>query len=254
MAQPFDLAQLGLAEDSELAGLLRTYPDIEPLRFGDEETLVAPGDDAHDIFLVVRGTVVVEPPDGAARQELAILEATPDAPIFVGEMAYLDAGDRSARVRSALNSFALRLRPAHIDAIIAGYPLFTRVLCREFARRLRQTGARLAELHRLHALPGETMNVAAGELLFTAGMPADRLYQLLDGRVSLTAASGAEETVRPGPEGTLLAAEDFLRARAWSATATASTACFVVCSPAEARLAVIRRFPALAAGLLAATP
>ncbi len=255
MPDAFDFARLELADDSEVRRLLSAHTDIEALRFRDGEYLVRENEDSLDVFLVLRGAFVVE--RAANRSDLPpVILATVlcdlEKPGIVGEMAYLGTHRRSASVRSSGGSFVLRLQPAHVDAIIHGFPGLTRAICAQFSWRLRETSRALGELQGRFALSPRQRVAEAGERLFSQGDPAGTLYQLVTGRVRLERADGAESV---GPEHLVqgfLEPEAFLHNRLHTATATVESPAFLVAIDREFIQAVVRSFPELVLKLLEA--
>ena len=106
MPTALDVADVDIPSSSEIHGLLRESPDIEALLFRDGEYLVRENDGAKDIFIVLQGSYVVEQAregsgGGRPAETLAVVVNTMDAPSFVGEMAYLGEGVRTASVRNS---------------------------------------------------------------------------------------------------------------------------------------------------------
>jgi len=188
MPDPFDLARLELTDDSEFLRLVREYADIEALRYRDGEYLMREGEASQEVFLVLKGAFVVE--RASARPDLpssilATILCTPEQPGIVGEMAYFDALVRSASVRSSGSSFVLRLKPTHIDALIAGFPDLTRIICAQFSGRLREMNRTLGDFQSKFALYPQQCMAEPGEILFKEGDPAGTLFQLATGPVRL---------------------------------------------------------------------
>jgi len=254
MPQPVSLDTLQLPGDSEVPALLAACPSIALLKFSDNEFLTRAGEQRQEVYLVMRGSCLVQRAGaGEIRRpgdELAVFDATPESPVFVGEMAYLAGGPRTASVRSAMNVWALRLEPPHLDAIIAGFPALTQILCRQFARRLSETNATLERLSERHVMHTEHRFHQPGDLIFPAGIPADGLYQLVDGEVSLTPPSGAAQTLEAtGPTPCMLNARAYFRALPNDAEARALGTCMLVVIAPESRLAAVRNFPELVLSL-----
>jgi CRP-like cAMP-binding protein len=251
MPDLLDAASLDLASDPELGPLLAACPDIAVLRFRDGERLVCEGEEGQDLFIVRRGSLVVEKalPDGTARP-LAQIACSAEAPAIVGEMAYFGAQRRTATVRAVGACQALHLKPAHLDAIMAGFPGLTRILCRQFTARLKEANEELRDLRaRFHLAPERRM-AQPGERLFAAGDPAGAAFQLALGAVRLEGAAGSR-LVRPEDlPGGFLGLEAFLRRRPHGETATAEETCFLAVIPASSRPAFLRIHAELALGLL----
>jgi CRP-like cAMP-binding protein len=249
MPDLLDPATLDLASDPELGPLLAACPDIALLRFRDGELLVVEGEDSQDLFIVRKGSLVVEKalPDGTMRP-LAQLECGPAEPCIIGEMAYFGAMHRTATVRAVGSCQALHLKPAHLDAIMAGFPGLTRILCRQFTARLKEANEELRDLRaRFHLTPERRM-VQSGDLIFEAGSKADAVFQLVMGRVRLLEATGSC-LVRPEDlPGGFLGLEPYLRNRLH--TATAEEPCFLVVIPSSSRQPFLRAYPDLALKVL----
>ena len=255
MANVIDLSQFGIPAGSEYHRLIERCPEIACLRFDDEDYLIHEGDMSADIYLVLRGAYVVEQPasdpDNKPGGALAIVVTEdPSSPSFVGEMAYLGGGFRTASVRSSGSTFALRLSPEHLNMVIAEFPLLTQVLCRQFAARLKDADAALKEHQRLLTMKAVQVVKEPGETLCTKGEPAETLYQLINGSLRSEGGSGTRVV---GPSGAYLG---FIEPRAYfcdepcSVTLLAETPCLLVGLPKSDRLAVIRNYPELALSCL----
>lgn len=155
MADRFDLADLGLDPASEVVRLVRRYPEIEARAYRDGEYLIREAEDSQEIFIVLRGALVVEQAaliPGGAPVMLAGLTAEPEAIAIVGEMAYLGDQIRTASIKAVAPTQCLRLKPSHIDAIIDGFPMLTRVICQQFALRLKEANDALRQFQTLRDL------------------------------------------------------------------------------------------------------
>ena len=204
MPDPLDLSPLTLDPDSEIPELLGLCPDIRPLRYRDGERLVVEGEPSRDLFIVLKGSLVVERcgADGSQRP-MAHLECGPDRPVIVGEMAYFGAQGRTATVRAVGACQALCLRPAHVDTIMESFPGLTRLVCQQFTRRLQEANDALRDLRSRFDLGAERRLAQPGERLFQAGEHAP-LFQLAMGTVRLEGPDGARSlTPRDLPEGFL---------------------------------------------------
>ncbi|BDU69291.1 hypothetical protein GETHOR_13920 [Geothrix oryzae] len=253
MPDPLDPTALDLASDPELGPLLAAHPDIAPLRFRDGELLVVEGEDSQDLFIVRKGSLVVEKalPDGTMRP-LAQIECSAEAPAIIGEMAYFGAQRRTATVRAVGSCQALHLKPAHLDAIMAGFPGLTRILCRQFTSRLKEANEELRDLRARFDLAAQRRMVQPGEVIFAAGAEAEALFQLALGTVRLTEATGTRLLRAEDLPGGYLGLAAYLRQRPYAATATAEEACFLAVIPASRRAAFLRAQPELALQLLEA--
>jgi CRP-like cAMP-binding protein len=279
MPQPYDIRALELPPESEMLALLREFPDAQVLRFGDEELLVRAGSECDAFFLLLRGTVIVElpppPPEGAQQQEpqeepqqqepqeepqqqepqeeppprhhgseISVLTATPGKPIFLGEMACFGGGLRSAHVRSSMNSVAIKLPTEHLHPMLEHFPRLTRTLCEQFSERLLELNEQLRKYRDVLFMKAEQRFFEAGETLFKAGQPADQLFQLVDGTVSLSGAP--DEEVRPGRGGAIfLEPLPYFSGQAHQRTATAKNMVIAVSIALSSREAVVRNFPYL---------
>ena len=247
MPETYRFDDLKIPAGSEFFRLMERCPDIEALRFADGEYLMREGEERTDIFLVLRGSFVVEHASPSAgtqeRDALAIVTCTLDAPQFVGEMAYLGQGRRSASVRASMAVFTLSLKPADLDVILGEFPMLTRILFKEFTRRLKETSEALGTFQEGMRLQAEHFFAQPGQLIIERGQPADKLYQLVDGAVERIEA-GQSSTVRgdelpfgfidPGP---------FFADAKYEATVKADGPAMLVAIARQSKLAVIRRYP-----------
>lgn len=253
MPQSYDPASIGLDPASEVARLLVRFPDIEPRSFADGEQLIREEDASLEIFLVLKGAVVVEQAgaaSGSAPLLMACVEADLDRVAVVGEMAYLGTQARAGSVRSSGRTFTLCLEPRHIDAILERYPGLTRLICEQFSRRLRATDEALRSLQERFALhPAQRMG-AAGEVLFRAGDGAGELFQLVIGSVLLEGPEGTRTvTAADLPQG-FLEPGPFLAGGSHARTATVADMAFLAVIGAARREAVVRGYPELVLGML----
>lgn len=249
MPDLLDPATLDLASDPELGPLAAAHPDIAVLRFRDGECLVREGEEGQDLYVVRKGSLVVEKalPDGTARP-LAQIECHPEAPAILGEMAYFGAQVRTATVRAVGACQALHLKPTHLDAIMAGFPGLTRILCRQFTARLKEANEELRDLRARFHLAPERRLLQAGEVLFRAGDPAGAVFQLVMGRMRLGGRLvGAEDL-----PGGFLGLEAYLRGRSYGTVAVAEEPCFLAVIPAARREDFLRAHADLALPLLEA--
>lgn len=253
MPESFDLAKLDLDPASEVARLAAAYPGIAPRGFRDGELLTVEGEETQDVYIVLCGAFVVEkaPTQPGGRPTiLATVQVDPDQPAIVGEMSLLGTHRRSANVRSVGMTRTLCLDPNHLEAVLEGFPGLTRILCRQFSTRLRDTNNRLKELQGQFALDPAQRAAEPGEVLFKAGEPADTLHQVLMGRITLVR-DGVETSVTPDQlDQGFLEPRPFLAGTLHTATATVAETCFLVTVPAARREAVVRVYPSLVLGLL----
>jgi CRP-like cAMP-binding protein len=154
-------------------------------------------------------------------------------------------------VRSCGRTHTLRLEPRHIDGILDGFPMLTRVICRQFSRRLQDTDGALRALQARFALNPSRRMAGPGERLFAPGDPAGELFQLVAGAVRLER-DGVARVVAPEdlPQG-LLEPEPFLKGGLHRTTATAEDLAFLAVIGRADREAVVRCFPELVLRILA---
>lgn len=254
MPCPFDLASMAFPDESEVTRLVSECADMACLKYSDGEFLVRAGEPRQDVYLILKGSCLVQR-DGATSShrsgdELAIIEARPELPVFVGETAYLADTPRTASVRAAMNVWALHMTPAHLDLIIERFPGLTRTLCRQFATRLKESNAALARLREASAMAVETQVLNPGDRVFQVGDAVEALYLLIDGVVRLEGPEGAVE-MRPSPaDPSFLNAVPYLRRAPETHTAYAVSACVLNAIAPDNREAVLRNFPALFEALL----
>jgi len=260
MPEAYDIAGMGLPPESEILEVLACFPHAKALRFCDDELLVRAGQKGEEFYLLIRGTCLVElpPPNPEEHQdkrqpgnELSILNATPDSPVFVGEMACFGDGLRSASVRSSMNTVAVRLDPGDLHVLLERFPKLTRALCEQFSQRLQDLNDRLRR-HRAHlAMRAEQRFIEPGTVLFERGAPGATLFQLVDGTVELENADGTIETLRPGRgEMSFLDPLAYFTGAPHTQTARAKNMVIAVAVAQESREAVVRNFPHLALKLL----
>jgi CRP-like cAMP-binding protein len=251
--EPFDIATINLPGDSEIHALMAVCPDIEPLRFANDEFIVHGSDTARDVFILLRGNCLVEQPDAPQERkpgnELAILSADPVSPVIVGEMAYLGGGFRSAAVRSVMACFALRLKPEYLDIIMEQFPGFTRVLCRQFAQRLGEANSFIKNFQQASAMEVEQRFLSPGEVLAEAGAPADAMFQIVDGAVI---EKGPEDVViRPGEsKPCFVCCREFFAGGVYARRIVAKSPSIVLALGKSRKAAILRNFPELGLSLL----
>jgi CRP-like cAMP-binding protein len=243
MPTSFDVADLSIPQASEIHALIERLPNIETLQFQDGEYLIRQDEAITDTFIVVFGSYAVEHtsagPEKRPLKTLAAVSSDVEFPSFVGEMAYLGGGFRTASVRSSGSTFALKLKEQHMDVIIAEFPSFTSILCRQFTARLREANKALENT----SMETKMIMKTAGELVVRRGEKAKTLYQLVTG--SLVREDDVEVIysdqehfgfVDPGP---------FFRDGEYESTVKTETPCSLVAISKKSKLAVIRNFPEL---------
>lgn len=255
MPQPFDLSELGIPAQSEYHRLAERCPDVENLKFGEGEYLIQKGDVSKDIFLILRGTCIIEQPKQSIAklppQTLAVvLTQDVSTPAFVGEMAYLGDGLRSASVRCAEATYAIKLKPEHFDTLTGEFPLFTRVLCKQFAARLKETNDRLKQSQGLFAMESRQVIMNPGDTIFSQGDPADTLYQLQEGHISRETSAGSAPILSTNLYLGFLDAWAYFMDAPHEITVKATSPVVLRAISKRSKLAVIRNMPQLALNCL----
>lgn len=253
MPEAFSIDSIVFPEDSEIPQLLQACPDIAGVRYVNDEFIVHGEDTALDIHLLLRGNCLVEQPDAPRERtpgsELAVIRAEPDAVVFVGEMAYLGGGYRTASVRSVMATFALRLQPKHLDLIMEAYPGLTRVLCRQFAQRLGEANNFIKSFQKKSAMEVSQRFLNPGDTLVEAGAAADTLYQVVDG--CLGENDGGNETLEPRDgQPVFVHPAAFFRGQPHPSGVVARSSSIVVGMGISRKEAIIRNFPELVLDLL----
>jgi len=90
--------------------------ELRTVRAG--ETIITEGEEGHDIFVVRSGSMVVEKMIGGKKIFLSYLPAGS----YVGEMALLDGGNRTASVSAAIRSEVIRLDGTAFGKLLAAKP------------------------------------------------------------------------------------------------------------------------------------
>jgi CRP-like cAMP-binding protein len=144
MPVPLNLSEIRSRALDEIQALTLIHPEIRPLLYRKGEWLFQESDTSNKVFIVLRGTYAVEKePTG-----LVLDEVTCDIENFaiVGEMAYLGGLQRTASVRARTECHVLVLAPAHLETVMERFAMLTRVICRQFALRLKAANEALQEL------------------------------------------------------------------------------------------------------------
>ncbi|MGZ8349335.1 MAG: NAD(P)-binding domain-containing protein [Allosphingosinicella sp.] len=100
---------------AELTGVLQTA-EIKEIKAG--QTIINEGEEGFDIFVVRQGSMVVEKSIGGKPVFLSYLPAGS----YVGEMALIDGGRRTATVRAAIKSEVIRLDGDAFRTLLRGKP------------------------------------------------------------------------------------------------------------------------------------
>ena len=137
-----------------------------------------------EIYLVIEGAFNVE--QGEDQSSLTTLSShciDNSEPCFVGEMAYFGNGMRTASIRCSGTTYALEMRPPHLEIILDQLPTFTQILCRQFTQRLREANDTLCELNAATNMQIEHRNFDIGEEIIVQGDTADELHLLIFGEL-----------------------------------------------------------------------
>lgn len=109
------LAMLGSVTQEDLQEVLATA-EIQEIRAG--QTIINEGEEGYDIFVIQRGSMVVEKAIGGKPVFLSYLPAG----AYVGEMALVDGGRRTATVRAAIKSEVIKLNGDAFRALLLRKP------------------------------------------------------------------------------------------------------------------------------------
>lgn len=225
-------------QDPEIQSLLDRCGDAELMAVADGTVLLQEGDTGQDLFLLLRGSWVVEK-EGT---QVAAFEAHGEDPVVVGEMAYFGADLRTATVKAVGAGQAVRLSPAQVDRVLEAPPLLGRLLFRQFTRRLQETTETLRGLQSRLDLGASRRMAQTGEVLFREGEPSESLFQVGMGTVRVG-------DRRYGP-GSWVELEDWLRGRPWSRTAVVEETAFLGSVSATRRGAFLAVQPGAVLALL----
>ena len=182
----------------DAAALGSILPHLTPVQLLAGETLFLQGDAADALFVLTEGQLDVLV--GTAGHEKRVSTVTPGT--CVGEIAFFDllwrggearAGTRSATVRAQGAARMLKLPEQVAGELLQSEPAFRAAFTQLMALRLADMRSLLAPLFGelpddlLHDLQGclNRVAVSAGELLFSAGDPADAIYIILEGRMQV---------------------------------------------------------------------
>jgi CRP-like cAMP-binding protein len=242
MPRPFDTAQLETT-DSEIGRLLECCSDAERLCFDDGEYFFQEDEARDEVYMVLRGAFVVEQHNGKGDREIIASQCVGgDEPCFVGEMAYFGGGSRTAAVRSSGASFALVLKPKHMDAILGSFPSLTRTFCSQLSMRLKETNDTLKRITANNAMQASQVNLEEGEILVRQGDTPDRLYHLLFGDLAWEVDG---EQVMGGTFQEFVEPAAYLSGRPYEVTVRAKSPTCLVAIEQGSRQAVVRNYPEL---------
>ena len=152
MPVPITLGEIRSLALNEIRDLTIVHPEITPLLYREGEWLFQESDTSNKVFIVLQGTYAVEKESAG----MVLDEVTCDVGNFaiVGEMAYLGGQQRTASVRARTECHVLVLSPEHLETVMERFPMLTRVICRQFALRLKAANEALQELRADLALLG----------------------------------------------------------------------------------------------------
>jgi predicted acylesterase/phospholipase RssA/CRP-like cAMP-binding protein len=191
--------------------LAAVAPHLRQLHYAAGDVVVAQGDEADSVYVVVDGTLSVRiaGPDGS---EIEVAALGPGA--VVGEIAVVAGGRRSATVAADTTSELLELSGQGITELLDAAPELAATISEEAIRRLRH-----AQFARFAAdlFPGvdpsaraaigaavDWRRLGAGELLFDPGDPADAAYVVVAGRLKVTVTRDGQTHRRELAAGELL--------------------------------------------------
>lgn len=158
MPVPILLDEIRSLALNEIHALTEIHSEITPLLYREGEWLLQETDASQDIFIILRGTYVVE----QLWSGVVLDKVTCDVESFsiIGEMAYLGGQQRTASVRAITECHALRLSSNHLETVIERFPMLTRVICRQFANRLKAANEAISNLM-AHQVPAEQLAASA---------------------------------------------------------------------------------------------
>jgi thioredoxin reductase/CRP-like cAMP-binding protein/Fe-S-cluster-containing hydrogenase component 2 len=126
------LSIVGQASEEDLKDLLETA-EIQEIRAG--QAVINEGDEGYDVFIIRQGSMTVEKSIGGKPVFLRYLPAGS----YVGEMALIDGGRRTATVRAAIKSEVIRLNGDAFRKLLAGKPALLDKMKAEMATRQQTT-------------------------------------------------------------------------------------------------------------------
>ncbi len=123
---------VGDASDEDLQELLNTA-EIQEIRAG--QTVINEGEESYDVFIIRQGSMTVEKEIGGKPIFLRYLPAGS----YVGEMALIDGGRRTATVRAAIKSEVIKLNGDAFRRLLASKPALQAKLKEEMRDRKQLT-------------------------------------------------------------------------------------------------------------------
>lgn len=123
---------VGAATDDDLKELLETA-EVQNVKAG--QALITEGDEGYDVFIIRQGSMTVEKAIGGKPVFLRYLPAGS----YVGEMALIDGGRRTATVRAAIKSEVIKLDGDAFRRLLAGKPALLARFKEEMSSRKQMT-------------------------------------------------------------------------------------------------------------------
>ena len=142
------LTEVGLFDDLDDAVVGRLARELSTEHVEVGHTVIAEGQTACDMFVVISGELEVVKEGRAGGEARVALFGPGD---WFGEMGVLDVQPRSATVRAVAPTMLLRITASDLDRLlfredIKSYALFIRNIARELSRRLRVADGIVAQL------------------------------------------------------------------------------------------------------------
>ncbi len=103
--------------------------EVKPVKAG--EPVIVEGDEGNDIYVIRTGSMIVEKKIGGKPVFLSYLPAGS----FIGEMALIGGGRRTATVRAAIKSEVIKLQGETFNALLARNPALLEKVRRDMAAR-----------------------------------------------------------------------------------------------------------------------
>lgn len=165
---------------------------LEMLSLAQGDILFKQGDAGDSMYVLARGALVVSltGPDGQERR-IDVL----DSGESVGEIALLTGQQRSATVRSLVDSDLIRLSKTGLDHISEKYPDLAVKLVDQMLPRIQRTQLALAVTRLLGPLDAQALHdlqrkvswrhLTAGEVLIRQGEVEDTMYLVVNGRLAM---------------------------------------------------------------------
>lgn len=252
------LAESQLARELGADAFESIADEVRFIDLADSAILVAQGDVAEELYLLLEGRLEVTINSGGQEQSLTRLG--PGA--TVGEIALLAGDQRSATVRACEPSRLAVISEAGFRRLLTEHPAHAEVLARKAAERLRETQL-VGQLNQLfgHLEPEvlatikdliEWVPARAGTRLFSEGEPGDAAYLVVTGRLRAfrNTKDGAEVDVGEIGRAEMAGEMALLENSPRGATVYAVRDSQLVRFSREAFTALVDRYPA--AGLLVA--